>query len=148
MFTTPSHISFHHHLFPLYLFLPPLNSPFPLTITLLLSVSMSLLSSSFFLCLIPSPFSWPCSWPLFPRWKFCKGFKIIYKNWYGRKIYIYRKLNFWLYIHFIILMAHFVNIELEVNATFLFFKHVLTCVHMHMEWTVSFMVWGLKEVIN
>lgn len=31
---------------------------------------------------------------------------------------------------------------------FCFFKHVLTCAHMYMEWRVSFMVWGLKEVIH
>ena len=46
-----SQVSFHHHLSLLYRLLPP-PTPFPLVITMLLSVSMSF----FLFCLIPLPF--------------------------------------------------------------------------------------------
>ena len=40
VFTTPSQVSFHHHFSPFDPLLPPPNPPFPLVITILLSVSM------------------------------------------------------------------------------------------------------------
>ena len=53
VFSTPSQVSFHHHLSPLYTLFYFSHTPFPLIITIQLSVSMRV----FFLCWIPSPLS-------------------------------------------------------------------------------------------